>query len=89
MVKLVDTTDLKSVAPDTGVPVRFRFRAPLTAFAVIFFVCRIWGIARFSCCSAMQGLFAAAEHNLSGVLPCKGQGKRSAALPHCGFYGLF
>ena len=28
VVKLVDTTDLKSVAPDTGVPVRFRFRAP-------------------------------------------------------------
>ena len=29
MVKLVDTTDLKSVAPNTSVPVRFRSRAPL------------------------------------------------------------
>ena len=28
VVKLVDTTDLKSVAPNTGVPVRFRSRAP-------------------------------------------------------------
>ena len=28
VVKLVDTTDLKSVASKTGVPVRFRFRAP-------------------------------------------------------------
>ena len=30
VVKQVDTTDLKSVAPKTGVPVRFRLRAPLT-----------------------------------------------------------
>ena len=31
VVKLVDTTDLKSVVPNTDVPVRFRSRAPLTS----------------------------------------------------------
>lgn len=35
VVKLVDTADLKSAAYKTGVPVRFRFRAPQSSFSRI------------------------------------------------------
>lgn len=36
MAKLVDAADLKSAAPHTGVPVRFRFRAPVTSTSSCF-----------------------------------------------------
>ena len=60
VVKLVDTTDLKSVAPDTGVPVRFRSRAPTNTLfninkiraTLLFFLFSINGF-----CSTFPGLF--------------------------------